>query len=363
MKTLFPNPYLLALGVTLLTYLGIYALKRLLTIRLTRFFGKTGNKWDDIIVYTLEQTTHLWMVGCALYLSLGFIPHPKVWNHYIDRAFFILSMVQLGIWANYLVDRWIIMTVNRRTRYNPAAASSISLIQLLAKIFILSAVMLFTLNNLGIKITTILAGLGVGGIAVALALQKILGDLFSSLSIVMDKPFVVGDFIVLDQYMGEVEKIGLKTTRIRSLGGEQIIISNSDLLGTRIRNYKRMHERRVAFVLSLPLFTRGEEMRKAVSLISAIVSSKEKVRFERCHFMSIGKISMDIELVYWVLSDDYTIHMDIQQEILFAIHRAFEAEKLSFARPVQTVTVEPREFIMRTEIPLTESDNRTQTIS
>lgn len=363
MKPLFPNPYVLATGVTLLAYLGIYALKKLLTIRLTRFFGKTGNKWDDIIVYTLEQTTHLWMVGCAIYISMSFIPHPKAWDNYTDRAFFILSMLQIAVWANYLVDRWIIMSVNKKTRYNPAAASSISLIQLLAKIFILSAVLLFTLNNLGIKITTILAGLGVGGIAVALALQRILGDLFSSLSIVMDKPFVVGDFIVLDQYMGEVERIGLKTTRIRSLGGEQIIISNSDLLATRIRNYKRMHERRVAFVLSLTLFTRGEEMKKAVSLITAIVSSKPRVRFDRCHFMSIGKISLDIELVYWVLSDDYNIHMDILQDILLDIQKAFEAEKLSFARPVQTVTVEPREFIMKSEIPLTESDNRQQTIS
>lgn len=363
MKSLFPNPYLLAAGVTLLTYLGIYALKKLLTIKLTRFFGKTGNKWDDIIVYTLEQTTHLWMVGSAIYISSSFIPHPRLWNHYIDRTFFVLTMLQIAIWANYLVDRWIVMTVNRKTRYNPAAASSISLIQLLAKIFILSAVVLFTLNNLGIKITTILAGLGVGGIAVALALQKILGDLFSSLSIVMDKPFVVGDFIILDQYMGEVERIGLKTTRIRSLGGEQIIISNSDLLAARIRNYKRMHERRVAFPLSLPLTMKGEQMKKAVSLITAIVNSKQRVRFDRCHFMSIGKMSMDIELVYYVLSDDHNVHMDILQDILIDIQKAFEAEDIAFARPVQTVTVEPRDFIMRTGLMPTETENRSRPVS
>lgn len=363
MKSVFPNQYLMVGVVTLLTYFCVFGLKKLLTIRLSRFIGKNGNKWDDIIVFSLDQTSHLWMAGFALYLSKNFIPRPGEWCQHIDRAFFILSMIQLGIWANSLVDRWIIMTVNRKTRSNPAAASSISFIQLLAKIFILSAVILFTLNNLGIKITTILAGLGVGGIAVALALQRILGDLFSSLSIVMDKPFVVGDFIVLDQYMGEVERIGLKTTRIRSLGGEQIIISNSDLLATRIRNFKRMHERRVAFILSLSLSTGGEEMRKAVSLITAIVSSKPRLRFERCHFMSIGKVSMDVELVYWVLSDDYNIHMDTLQDILFDVHKAFESEKLTFARPVQTVTVEPREFILRSELPMTESDNRRQTIS
>lgn len=363
MRPLFPNPYLLAVGVTLLAYLALYGVKKLLTIRMGKYFSKSANKWDDIIVYTVEQTTHLWLVGTAVYISLNIIKHPRSWDTHVDRWFFILTMIQVGIWANYLLDRWIVMTIHRKTRHNPAAVTSIGLIQLLAKIFILSAVLLFTLNNLGIKITTILAGLGVGGIAVALALQKILGDLFSSLSIVMDKPFVVGDFIVLDQYLGEVERIGLKTTRIRSLGGEQIIISNSDLLATRIRNFKRMHERRIAFLLSLPLTTRGEGMRKAVSLITSIISSKERVRFERCHFMSINKISLDIETVYWVLSDDYNIYMDIQQEILFDIQRAFELEELSFARPVQNVSVEPREFIMRTALPATEADSNGRTIS
>jgi small-conductance mechanosensitive channel len=343
MKQLFPNPVVLWAGISLLVYLGLYGLKKILTTRTSKF------KWDEIVVHTMEQTTHLWMVGTAMYVASRFVPHDKSWNKSLDTSYFILSMIQVAIWSNYLIDKWIMLSINRKTRSNPAAASSISLIQLLTKIFILSALLLFTLNNLGIKITTILAGLGVGGIAVALALQRILGDLFSSLSIVMDKPFVVGDFIVLDQYMGEVERIGLKTTRLRSLGGEQIIISNSDLLSTRIRNYKRMHERRVSFQLFLPLTTKGAEMRKAISLIQAIIASKEKVRPERCHFMSIGKVSMDIEVVYYVLTDDYNTHMNIQQDILLEIQKVFEAENLSFARPVQTVTVEPQEFIMRTE--------------
>ncbi|MFL5785815.1 MAG: mechanosensitive ion channel family protein [Bacteriovoracaceae bacterium] len=357
MKQLFPNPVVLWAGISLLVYLGLYGLKKILTTRMSKF------KWDEIVVHTMEQTTHLWMVGTAMYVAASFVPHDKSWNKTLDTSFFILSMIQVAIWSNYLIDKWIMMSINRKTRSNPAAASSISLIQVLTKIFIFSALLLFTLNNLGIKITTILAGLGVGGIAVALALQRILGDLFSSLSIVMDKPFVVGDFIVLDQYMGEVERIGLKTTRLRSLGGEQIIISNSDLLSTRIRNYKRMHERRVMFALSLPLTTKGADMRKAVSLIQAVIASKEKVRPERCHFMSIGKVSMDIEVVYYVLTDDYNTHMNIQQDILLDIQRIFEAENLSFARPVQTVTVEPQEFIMRTETASNPDKEQRQSVS
>jgi small-conductance mechanosensitive channel len=353
------NPYVLWTGITLVVYLALYGLKKLLTTRVSGFFKHTSNKWDDIIVHTMEQTTQLWMVFTAMFVALRFVAHDRNWDHYINQGYFILTMVQLCIWANYLIDKWIVLTINKKTRQSPAAAGSIGLIQILSKIFILSAILLFTLHNLGIKITTILAGLGVGGIAVALALQRILGDLFSSLSIVMDKPFVVGDFIVMDTFMGDVERIGLKTTRIRSIGGEQIIISNSDLIAARIRNYQRMQERRVLIQLSLDVGTKGEDMRKAVSLIQAIVHSKEKARLDRCHFMSISKISMDIECVYYALTDDTVVHMDLQQDILLDIQRAFEAEKLLFARPFQNVSVEPREFIMRTQPePLVEAERR-----
>lgn len=352
----------MGVGVTLLSYLAIYALKRLLTIRVSRFFAR-ASKWDDIIVHTVEQTTQLWMLGTSFYLAFQVLRHPRAWDAGAHRAYFILSMVQVAIWANYLLDRWIIMTVNRKVRRNPAAATSIGIIQLLTKIFVLSAVLLFTLNNLGIRITTILTGLGVGGIAVALALQRILGDLFSSLSIVMDKPFVVGDFIVLDQFMGEVEKVGLKTTRIRSLGGEQIIISNSDLLASRIRNFKRMHERRAIFTIGLPLTSTTEELKKAISLIKAIISSQDRIRFERCHFSSINKVSMDIETVYWVLSDDMTVHMDLQQEILFSIQHSFHQEGLKFARPVQSVTMDPAEFVLRNAPAGMSTAETSQTVS
>ena len=222
-----------------------------------------------------------------------------------------------------------------------------------------SVLFLFTLSNLGIKITTIIAGLGVGGIAVALALQKILGDLFSSLSIVLDKPFVIGDFIIIDNYLGEVEKIGLKTTRIRSLSGEQIIFYNSDLLAARIRNYKRMHERRVIFNLHVGLQTPTEKLKAGVSIIKSIVMLKKRVRFERCHFMKIGLNSIEIETVYWVLSDDYDLHMDIQQDILFDIKAAFESEGITFTYPTQNVQVTPTEFVMKSAISTDTDINRT----
>lgn len=345
MRDLLPNPYLLGLGVGLLSYILIWGLKALLSMRLGKFTGLAKNSWDEVVVFLAEKTTQPFMFLSAVYAGFRFIKHTKIVNLYADRIYFVVFMWQVAIWSYHLLDKWISSQIKRKTLRNPSAASSISLIQLLARFILFSILFLFTLSNLGIQITTIIAGLGVGGIAVALALQKILGDLFASLSIVLDKPFVVGDFIIVDQYLGEVEKIGLKTTRIRSLSGEQIIISNSDLLGTRIRNFKRMHERRIPLLLFLPLNLSTNKLRTAVSLITAIIRTKNMVRFERCHFMEISNYTK-IETIYWVLSDDYNIYMDIHQEILIEIKEAFEAEKISFAYPTQNIHVAPTEILM-----------------
>lgn len=344
MPAIFPNPWLLGLGVALLTYTLVYGTKRLIVTRLTHYFARTPSKWDDILVHALGHTTHIFMLALAVTVAMRFIPHDKKYNLYVYRTFFVISMIQLAIWMNFIVDSIITNFINRKTRKNPAAASSISLIQLFSKFVILSVVILFTLHNLGINITTILAGLGVGGIAVALALQKILRDLFSSLSIVMDKPFVVGDFIIMDQYLGEVEKIGLRTTRLRSLSGEQIIMSNSEILATNIRNYKRMKERRIVFQVGLPLSSEPHELQKAVSLITEAVKSKSGTRFDRCHFQAIGRSYLDIETVYYVLSPDYNVYMDIHQAILLELLTTFRENGLTFVYPAQRIQIDPLEF-------------------
>lgn len=346
MKHFFPNPYLLGIGMTLLALTVIWGIKFILSQKTARFFKHDHNKWDEIVVFAVEKTKLFFMLLASLYIGFKFIPHSKKFGGYVDKAFFIILMWQIWIWAHHLLEKWIARTIRQKTKKNPAVASSMSLIQLFSRVILFSVIFLFTLSNLDIKITTIVAGLGVGGIAVALALQKILGDLFASLSIALDKPFIVGDFIVIDGFLGEVEKIGLKTTRIRSLGGEQIIFSNSDLLGTRIRNYKRMYERRVLLHHHLPLQITTERLKTAVSIISAIVRTKHRVRFERCHFMKITT-TVEVETVYWVLSDDYDMHMDIQQDILFDIKNAFESEGITFAYPTQTIQVLPTELIMR----------------
>jgi small-conductance mechanosensitive channel len=200
--------------------------------------------------------------------------------------------------------------------------------------------LLMALANLDVEIGPLLTGLGVGGIAVALAVQNILGDLFASLSIVLDKPFVIGDFIIVGDLMGTVEYVGLKTTRVRSLSGEQLVFANSDLLNARIRNFKRMHERRVVFTVGVTYQTPRAQLAEIPTMIREIVEGQEKARFDRAHFKGYGAFSIDFETVFYVLDPDYNLYMDVQQAINLALHERFEEHGIEFAYPTQTLFVE-----------------------
>jgi len=215
----------------------------------------------------------------------------------------------------------------------------LSLIQSTVRLAIWLLAFLLIFENLGFDVTALVAGLGIGGIAVALAAQSVLGDLFSSLSIVLDRPFEVGDFIVFGDQSGTVERIGVKTTRIRSLSGEQIAVSNSDLVQSRIHNYKRMAERRVLFVIGTTYDTPGSKLERIPGLVKDIVDAQDTARFDRAHFRSFGDSALEFEVVYWVLSPDYTTYMDVQQRVNFAIFRAFEAESIEFAFPSRTLYI------------------------
>jgi len=195
---------------------------------------------------------------------------------------------------------------------------------------------LTVLDNLGVNITTLIASLGIGGIAVALALQNILGDIFSSLSIVLDKPFVIGDFIVVDEAVGTVEYVGLKTTRLRSLGGEQIIFSNSDLLKSRIRNYQHMQTRRIAFTIGVAYETTAEQLAAIPSMIRGIDGRQANTSFDRAHFKEFTASALNFEVVYNVASADYNVYMDIQQAINLALFQRFAVESIKFATPTHT---------------------------
>jgi small-conductance mechanosensitive channel len=195
----------------------------------------------------------------------------------------------------------------------------------------------FLLDNLGFRISTVVAGLGIGGIAVALAAQNLLGDLFAYFVIMFDRPFEIGDFVIVGEYMGVIDRFGVKTTRISSLGGEQIIMSNKDLTDSRVRNYKRMEKRRILFRLGVTYQTPFGKLQEIPEIIAGVIRGVEYTTFDRAHFSSYGDFSLVFEVVYYVLSNDYTKYMNIQQEINFRIHEEFEKRKIEFAYPTQTL--------------------------
>lgn len=218
-----------------------------------------------------------------------------------------------------------------------APAGSLTGLRWLILLVAYTLILLLALQNTGVNVTSLIAGLGIGGIAVALAMQNILGDLFASLTIALDKPFVIGDFIVVGSEMGTVEYVGLKTTRVRSLSGEQLVFGNADLLSSRVRNYKRMSERRVVFGFGVVYATPPETLEAINAIVRRAVEAQSNVRFDRCHFHRFGASSLDFEAVYFINSPDYNTHMDAQQAVHLSIARAFRDQSIEFAFPTQTL--------------------------
>jgi small-conductance mechanosensitive channel len=221
----------------------------------------------------------------------------------------------------------------------PGAArqNALKLLIRLARAVVWGIAVVLLLDNLGVKIAPLVAGLGIGGVAVALAGQAVLSDLFSCLAIFLDRPFEVGDFIIVGDFLGSVEYIGIKTTRLRSLSGEQIVFSNNDLTNSRVRNYKRMERRRVVFSLGVTYQTTVSHLQEGVDTIKKIISGVEDTVFDRAHFSSYGDFNLVIEVVYYVLSPDYNKYMDVQQQINLRIKEEFDKLGIEFAYPTQTV--------------------------
>jgi small-conductance mechanosensitive channel len=263
-------------------------------------------------------------------------------SSFVGSAAFLGLLYQILHWAGALIGSGTAVYVERE-RLAGAEITTIQGIGVLARLAVGVIVVLVGLDHFGVNITAMVAGLGVGGVAVALAVQNILGDLFASLSIVLDKPFVVGDFIVVGEQRGTVEQIGLKTTRVRSLSGEQLVFSNGDLLSSRIQNFKRMDQRRVLFRIGVTYQTPRSALEAIPVRLRAIVESQESVRFDRAHFVEYGDFALIFEVVYFVLSADYNVYMEIQQKINLGLHEAFEQERIEFAYPTQ------RLYLSRTE--------------
>lgn len=323
-------------------FLVLFLVRRLLVTRLGTLAKRTTNPFDDALVEVIGRT-RIWFCAVAGVWVAGSAVQSPAGAHAILRVIAVVAVaMQVAIWGNAGLTAALRARVARREQADdPAVATTLNALGMVARLVFYAVLVLLTLDNLGVNVSALVAGLGIGGVAIALATQNILGDLLASLSIVLDKPFVVGDFIVVGDLMGSIEHVGLKTTRVRSLSGEQLIFANADLLGSRIRNFKRMAERRILFSLGVTYQTPHAKLTAIPGLIQKIIDAKAGVRFDRAHFKSYDDSALTFEVVYFVLDPDYNRFMDIQQEINFGIFQQFEVEGIAFAYPTRTVYVRP----------------------
>lgn len=308
----------------------------------SRLLGLTQQR--EVIAFEVAErvtraTMGWFLLVVAVFAGSRPLALPPEIDGLITKLIMVALLLQGGLWLMAAVLEFLDIKRKRELRENPGAVAAMDVLSFVARIAIWSVVLLVILDNLGVNVTTLVASLGVGGIAVALAAQNVLGDLFASLSIVLDKPFVVGDFLIIDDFLGTVEKVGIKTTRVRSLSGEQLIFANNDLLSSRIRNYGRMFERRVVFALGVTYQTASAQLRRIPDMIREAVEARMEVRFDRAHFQKYGDFALIFEAVYYVLSPDYNKYMDIQQAINLELFERFEKEGIEFAYPTQTVFV------------------------
>jgi small-conductance mechanosensitive channel len=327
--------WLVALAATLVMLAALMFTRHLIAVRWSALAARTQNNIDDLVVNISRATRTWFLLVWAVVASNEFLQLSAVASRWLRGAVVVAVVVQAAFWGNVLITH--LVRTHAEHRGVAEGGSAVGALGFVARLALWSVLLLLGLDNLGIDITALVAGLGVGGVAVALAVQNILGDVFASLSIVLDKPFVPGDFIIVGELMGTVEHVGMKTTRVRSLHGEQIVFANADLLNSRIRNYKRMEERRVVFSIGVTYDTPRTQLEVIPTMVRAIIERLPDIRFDRAHFKAFGAFSLDFEIVYYMLSADYNQYMDIQHTINLAIVDAFNEAEIEFAFPTQTL--------------------------
>lgn len=329
----------ITLGVIVLAGIILYAFKKTVIRKLKEWAGKTKTNIDDIIIAGLERSVIPLIYVLIVFGAINYLTLPVKVMDKIRIVMWIFVMFYILRSATAVVRHLIFGKIDEREDSEVRRKQATGLI-LIINITIWIIGFVFLLDNLGYNIKTLIAGLGIGGIAIALAAQTILGDLFSYFIIYFDKPFEIGDFINFDDKSGTVEYIGLKTTRIRTLSGEQLVCSNKDLTDSRVHNYGRMARRRIVFKIEVVRNTPADVLKEIPALVKKIIQESDDVEFDRGHFMNLGKTAFELEFVYYVLTSDYTIYMNVQQKILLSIVEAFEKKNIQFAYPTQTVFVD-----------------------
>lgn len=330
---------LLALAVAIGTFLVARATISSVLRRVRRWSEHDG-ALSQVLAKVLAGTSNFLLLLASLLVGLSMLDLPERWLTRVGSLWFVVAALQIGLWANRAIGLGLSRYFARHGSSGLNQGSALATLSAWgARVLLWSVVLLAMLSNLGVNITAFVASLGVGGIAVALAVQNILGDLFASLSIAVDKPFEVGDFIVIGPLAGTVEHVGLKTTRIRSLGGEQIVMANASMISSTIQNYKRLQERRIVFEFGLSYDTPTEAVKKAPAIVEEAIKAQEQVRFDRAHLRGFGKEALEFECVYIVKDPGYNLYMDIQQAINFRLLERFSKIGAQFAVPVRAIKV------------------------
>ncbi len=329
--------WLTALGILLAVAFVTRAIQRVVMKRLARAAEATSTEVDDVFVDVMAGTRLSFHLALGLFVAQYLLELSRKADRIVYLALVVLVGIQVGIWAQRAASGVIrLWSSGREGRQDATLAAGLRFI---AKLVIWTLVLLVVMSNLGIQIGAVVAGLGVGGVATALAVQSTLGDLIAGLSLYFDRPFDIGDPIAVDTFVGTVEKVGIRSTRVSLLNGEQMVFANGDLAKTRIRNFARMKERRVVLTFGIEYNLPADKVERARQIAEDVVRADERVRFDRAHFKGFGPSSLDYEVVYYVTSPDYVTYMDAQQAINLAVYRAFENEQIPFAFPTQTVMV------------------------
>lgn len=333
------NRIILAGSVALGTLIVLLIIRALVSSRMKAFAERTKIRGDDLLAVIIQKMSLIFLLIVSMWPASYFLVISASVRRAHGKLLILALLYQAALWGNGIIT-FLLTPPADATDKQQATARILQSIGFLCRLGIWVIVILLALANLGFDISVLLAGGTIGGIAIAFAFQSILKDLFSSVSILLDKPFEVGDFIVVGDMKGTVERIGLQSSRVRSITGEQLIFHNGDLVSSRIRNYKRMQERRSLFTIGVVYGTPSAKLEAIPGMIEAIISGEEQARFDRSHFSAFAASSLDFETVYYVSVADYQTYMDIQQRINLALVKRFEDEGIEFAYPTQTIHLE-----------------------
>lgn len=332
MKLTGSNQFISFVILAVISFFLLKIIVSLMVRHLDKIAAKTENYIDDLVLAFLKKTKTWFIFLFGFYLATKFgIPLPDKTHDLINKVFLFVMILQMGIWGHSLIGEILHLVLDDKAK-NSYANPVFNVLNFILKTLFYSSLVLLLLSNLGINVSALITGLGIGGIAIALAVQNILVDLFASVTIALDKPFEIGDYVVLDGFMGHIQTIGIKTTRLRSISGEEIIISNADLLKSKIRNYHRMQRRRVSFEFGVTYDTKADCLNQIPEATKNIVDKLSHTTFERCHFKRFGDFSLVFEIVFWVEDREYSVQMEKTHRFNIELMNYFKQQGIAFAR-------------------------------